>query len=76
MALRVEHEVHRRRLGRNLGLGLVLVALVAVVFGLTVVKVLNLGDVRAVEGFDHVAPVASTAVVPAPAVGAATGGGG
>jgi hypothetical protein len=80
MALRVEHEVHRRRLGRNIGLGLVLVGLVAIVFGLTVVKVLNLGDVRAVEGFDHVAPVASTAappaVAPAPAVGTATGGGG
>jgi hypothetical protein len=76
MALRVEHEVHRRRLGRNVGLGLVLVALVAIVFGLTVVKVLNLGDVRAVEGFDHVAPQVAPEVAPGPAAGAATGGGG
>lgn len=55
MALQVEHEIHRRRFGRNLGVGLVLVALVAIVFGLTVVKVLNLGDVREMEGYDHVA---------------------
>ena len=33
------HELHRRRLGRNIGLGLVLAAFVALVFGLTVVKV-------------------------------------
>ena len=61
MALQVEHELHRRRLGRNLGVGLVLVALVAIVFGLTVVKVLNLGDAAAVEGFDHVAQSPSVA---------------
>lgn len=36
------HELHHRRFGRNLGLGLVLVALVALIFGLTVVKVSNL----------------------------------
>ena len=34
-----EHEVHKGRKGLNLGLGLVLVAFVAIVFGLTVVKV-------------------------------------
>ncbi|MEN9850120.1 MAG: hypothetical protein RL128_283 [Pseudomonadota bacterium] len=39
MALRVEHEMHHRRFGRNLGLGLVLVAFVVLVFALTVVKV-------------------------------------
>lgn len=39
MAIRVEHEIHRRRLGRNVGLGLVLAAFVALVFGLTIVKV-------------------------------------
>lgn len=54
MAIEVEHELHRRRRGRNLGVGLVLVALVAIVFGLTVVKVLNLGNARAFEGYDHV----------------------
>jgi len=42
MAISKEHEIHSRRLGRNLGLGLVLVGFVALVFGLTVVKVSNL----------------------------------
>ncbi|QCO57899.1 hypothetical protein EOK75_19810 (plasmid) [Pseudorhodobacter turbinis] len=51
MAFREEHEMHKRRLGRNVGLGLVLVAFVALVFGLTVVKVMNLGEMQA---FDHV----------------------
>lgn len=55
MALRVEHEMHGRRRGRNLGLLLVLSGLVAIVFGLTVVKVMNLGDVRLLEAYDHVA---------------------
>lgn len=41
MSLRREHEIHTRRFGRNLGLGLVLAAFVAIVFGLTVVKVTN-----------------------------------
>lgn len=54
MAIEVEHELHRRRRGRNIGVGLVLVGLVAIVFGLTVVKVLNLGNARAFEGYDHV----------------------
>ena len=38
MALKVEHELHHRRLGRNIGLGLVLLAFVALIFGLTLVK--------------------------------------
>jgi len=39
MALSRQHELHKRRFSRNLGLGLVLAAFVALVFGLTVVKV-------------------------------------
>ena len=39
MGLAREHELHKRRFSRNMGLGLALVGLVAVVFGLTVVKV-------------------------------------
>lgn len=39
MALSKQHEIHTRRSGRNLGVGLVLVGLIAIVFGLTVVKV-------------------------------------
>jgi len=59
MAIRVEHELHTRRWGRNLGLGLILAALVVIVFGLTVVKVLQLGDVARFEGYDHVVQPAS-----------------
>lgn len=36
---RAECEIHRRRFGRNLGLGLVLGGFVVLVFALTVVKV-------------------------------------
>lgn len=54
MAIRVEHDLHQRRKGRNIGVGLILVGFVAIVFGLTVVKVLNLGDIREMEKFDHV----------------------
>ena len=43
MSFRPDHELHKRRFSRNMGVGLVLVALVAIVFGLTVVKVTN-GD--------------------------------
>ncbi|GGE16272.1 hypothetical protein GCM10011345_22750 [Gemmobacter megaterium] len=50
MTFRPDHELHRRRFGRNVGLGLVLVAFVAIVFGLTVVKVTN-GD--PMQAFDH-----------------------
>lgn len=50
MALGKDHELHQRRFGRNLGLGLVLAAFVALVFGLTIVKVSTGGSL---EGFDH-----------------------
>ena len=39
MAFPPEHEIHRRRFSRNLGLGLVLAGFVALFFALTVVKV-------------------------------------
>ncbi|MEQ9240364.1 hypothetical protein [Roseovarius indicus] len=39
MALSKLHDLHKRRFSRNLGLGLVLAAFVALVFGLTVAKV-------------------------------------
>ena len=55
MAIKVEHELHERRKGRNFGVGLVLVGVVAIVFGLTVVKVLNLETMAQFERFDHVA---------------------
>ncbi len=50
--LKATHEIHNRRFSRNLGVGLTLTFLVAVVFGLTVVKV-SRGEMA--EKFDHVA---------------------
>lgn len=43
MSFKVTHDLHRRRFGRNLGVGLVLAAFIVLVFGLTVVKVTNSG---------------------------------
>lgn len=55
MTIKVEHELHHRRRGRNVGVGLLLAGFIAIVFGLTVVKVLQLGEARKFETFDHVA---------------------
>lgn len=51
MAIKATHDLHKRRFSRNAGVGIVLAGLVAIVFGLTVVKVKR-GD--AMQGFDHV----------------------
>jgi len=51
MAIKAEHEIHQRRKSRNVGVGIALAGLIAIVFGLTIVKVQTLG---AVQGFDHV----------------------
>ncbi len=50
MSFRPDHEIYKRRLGRNLGVGLALLAFVVIVFGLTVVKVRSVGPI---QGFDH-----------------------
>mgnify|MGYP000150210259 FL=1 len=55
MAIRVEHEVHQRRKGRNFGVGILLASFIGLIFALTVVKVIQLGDARQFESFDHVA---------------------
>ncbi len=73
MAIQVEHEIHKRRRGRNMGVGILLLAFIGVVFGLTVVKVLQLGDLRKFETFDHVVrpqivPDTPEATVPLPEV--------
>lgn len=44
MAIKVEHDLHHRRQGRNRAVLVLLLAFVAMVFALTVVKVMNLGD--------------------------------
>lgn len=51
MSFKPDHEIYRRRFGRNVGLGLTLAAFVAIVFGLTVVKVTATGPI---QGYDHV----------------------
>ncbi len=43
MSFHEPHEIYKRRFGRNVGLGLVLFCFVALMFGLTVVKVTNEG---------------------------------
>ncbi len=37
--IRATHELHNRRWGRNIGLGLILAGFVAIVFFMTIVKV-------------------------------------
>lgn len=39
MSLSKQHELHKRRKGRNIGVGLVLAAFITIIFGLTYVKV-------------------------------------
>ncbi|MEM9708075.1 MAG: hypothetical protein AAF871_04730 [Pseudomonadota bacterium] len=51
MTIRATHELHSRRFSRNRGVAILLVSFIAVVFGLTVVKVQHVG---ATQGFDHV----------------------
>ncbi|WP_162784674.1 hypothetical protein [Paracoccus suum] len=50
MALHVEHEIHRRRASRNLGLLAVLVLFAGLIFGLTIAKVENGDNMKA---WDH-----------------------
>ncbi len=41
MSIRAEHEIHERRRGRNVGVGLMLVGFVALIMALTYVKITN-----------------------------------
>lgn len=50
MAPQVEHELHKRRRGRNIGVGGLLLAFVALVFALTLAKV-ERGE--PIEAYDH-----------------------
>jgi len=50
MTFRPDHELHKRRFGKNMALLAVLVAFVALVFGLTIVRI---GGGASMEAFDH-----------------------
>lgn len=50
MALTREHDLHRRRWGRNLGLALTLGAFIVLVFWLTIAKV---SQGSRLQGWDH-----------------------
>ncbi|MCC5992826.1 MAG: hypothetical protein JJT99_09905 [Rhodobacteraceae bacterium] len=50
MAIAREHELHKRRSGRNIGLAVVLVGFIALVFGLTIAKVQSGATLQA---YDH-----------------------
>ncbi|PLL11385.1 hypothetical protein C0V75_15225 [Tabrizicola sp. TH137] len=50
MAFPPEHEIHRRRFGRNIGVAVTLALFIVLVFALTVVKVTR-GD--PMQAFDH-----------------------
>lgn len=56
MAFREEHEIHKRRLSRNVGVGGVLIAFVAIVFGLTIVKI---SEGNSAQGMNSGASVAT-----------------
>ena len=64
VAIAREHELHHRRLGRNVGTALCLLAFVAVVFALSVVKI-HSGEPT--EAFDHVVRPALEPAVQDPA---------
>jgi len=51
MTIRATHELHGRRKGRNLGVGLLLAGFAALLFGLTMVKLETGGTI---QGYDHV----------------------
>ena len=50
MAISRDHDLHRRRLGRNIGVALALAGFAVLMFGLTVVKIGKGGNI---EAYDH-----------------------
>ncbi|WP_456385842.1 hypothetical protein [Profundibacter sp.] len=61
MAIAKEHEMHKRRFGRNMGVGLTLLGFVVLVYGLTVVK-MQRGD--PMEAADHSPRISITPAEP------------
>ncbi|MEM1273396.1 MAG: hypothetical protein AAGF88_06235 [Pseudomonadota bacterium] len=52
MPLTQTHDLHRRRLGRNIGVALSLLGFCVIVFGLTIAKV---RQGASLEAYDHIA---------------------
>jgi hypothetical protein len=57
MPITETHDLHKRRLGRNVGVALSLVAFAAIVFGLTVAKI---REGASMEAYDHTPRVSVT----------------
>jgi hypothetical protein len=57
MPITETHDLHKRRLGRNVGVALSLVGFAAIVFGLTVAKI---REGASMEAFDHTPRVSIT----------------
>ncbi len=57
MPITETHDLHKRRLGRNVGVALSLVGFAAIVFGLTVAKI---REGASMEAFDHTPRVSVT----------------
>lgn len=54
------HEIYGRRRSRNLGLGLTLLAFVALTFAVTIVKLGQSGEARGYEGAGEALPAAAS----------------
>lgn len=59
--MKVTHELHQSRKSRNVGVGLVLAALVAIVFGMTFVKLIRIGEYQRAEAEAQAAAQAAQA---------------
>jgi hypothetical protein len=57
MPITETHDLHKRRLGRNIGVALSLVGFAAIVFGLTVAKI---REGASMEAYDHAPRVSVT----------------
>ena len=57
MPITQTHDLHKRRLGRNIGVALSLVGFAVIVFGLTVAKI---REGASMEAFDHTPRVSVT----------------
>lgn len=59
--MKTTHELHDRRKSRNIGVGLVLFAVVVLVFGMTFVKLIRIGEYQRAEAEAKAAAAAALA---------------